>query len=302
MTYDRLTWLLPELRDAGQPVATVSGWESAGRPASTGHSGPYVGVGNHHTGTKTPGAHPTLGLVVRGRADLPGPLCHILLARTGVAWLVASGRANHAGLSNGAGLLATGDGNRQLVGIEVETSGVEQLTKAQRIALPLINAVILRKLGQDQDGVFLHATWSVTGKWDLAESGKTIDLGALRQDVRADLRRLDPPKPSRRETRLPVVDLSRLTHAARLESRRPRRAGDKALYPAGVLLVERELVNAGHLDKRLADGYYGPPTKRAVAAFQRELGYRGDDADGILGATSAVKLGLRGKDSFKVAA
>lgn len=290
MTYQRITWLLPVLRDAGIPVATVSGWESRGRPPSTGDSGPYVGVGNHHTGTKTPGPHPTLGMVTRGRADLPGPLCHILYARDGVAWLVAAGRANHAGLSNGAGLLQPGDGNHQLVGIEVEHDGLSQLTPAQSRGLPRLNAAILRKLEADQRGTFLHATWSVTGKWDLAEDGHTINLPHLRDQVAGELTRLAPRPPSRDRTDLPVVDLSRALRAFKADR---KRRGD-GTYPAGVRLIEAELEALGFLVRRLADdGYAGQPTVDAYKQWQHKLGYRGADADGQPGMTSLVRLGHR---------
>lgn len=301
MTYNRVTWLLPVLRDAGLKVATVSGWEGRGRPASTGNLDP-IAVLNHHTGTKTRGNHPTLGMVTRGRADLPGPLCHILLARNGVPVLVAAGRANHAGLTNGAGILAKGDGNSQLVGIEVETSGYEQMTTQQRAVLPILNAAILRHLGRGLEGAFLHETTSVTGKWDLAEDGETVDLADLRVETGVALARLQPKPASRTDTRLPVVDLSRAVHAFRKEGHRPRTAAGVPLYPDGVRLIETELANAGFLDRRLVDGYAGPPTLRAYQQWQRRLGYRQSDADGIPGATSLVKLGVRGKDSFKVRA
>lgn len=301
MTYDRLTWLLPVLRDGGLDVGVVSGWESRGRPASTGHSGPYHAVGFHHTGTRALGAHPTLGLVVRGRSDLPGPLCHDLLSRTGKVWLVAAGRANHAGLSNGSGRLNTGDGNRQIIGTEVESSGYEKLTAAQLEVIPVLAALKLRHIGEPASSTFLHHTWSTTGKWDLGEQGHTIDLAALRHRVAKALDDLKPPKD--RATTLPTVDLSRLTRAARTESRHRRTPTTTPLYPAGVKLVEAELVNAGLLDKAYAgDGYYGPPTLRAYHQWQTRLGYRGDDATGIPGMTSLVKLGARGKDSFRVKA
>lgn len=301
MSYERATWMLPVLRDAGLQVATVSGWEGRGRPASTGHFAPGY-VGNHHTGTRTLGAHPTLGLVTRGRSDLPGPLCQLLLARDGVFWCVASGRANHAGVSNGTGLLLPGDGNWQMIGIEVETSGFEAMTAAQRRALPIGNAAILRHLGHGAAGAFLHQTWSITGKWDLAENGQTIDLGEFRDQVAGEIRRLEPKKPRRTVTRLPLVDLSRAVHAFRVEGRWPKPNDRRPLYPAGVRLIETELVNAGFLSPKHVDGYAGPPTLRAYALWQRHLGYRQADADGIPGATSLVRLGVRGRDSFKVAA
>lgn len=298
MTYRYATWLLPVLRDAGLTVATVSGWESRGRPPSKGAFAPYA-VGLHHTATKTPGDHPTLGLVTRGRPDLPGPLCQVLLARDGTAWLVAAGRANHAGLSNGAGNLAAGDGNAQLIGVEVETSGHEPLTPAQTAAAPRLTAAILRKLKRDETYTFLHATWSTTGKWDLAANGQTVDLAAMRRLVKAELVRLAPRPADRTRTDLPIVDLSKAVAAFRADPARPQGKGS---YEPGIKLVEAELDALELLPRRYAgDGYAGTLTRDAYAAWQRRLGYRRRDADGIPGTTSLVKLGAR-RARFRVTA
>lgn len=42
-----------------------------------------------------------------------------------------------------------------------------------------------------------------------------------------------------------------------------------------------------------ADGVFGPKTRAAYASWQRSLGYKGTDADGIPGATSLAKLAAR---------
>lgn len=293
VAYTHATWMLPVLRDAGIDVKTVSGWESRGRPPTTGGFDPYA-VGNHHTGTSALGAHPSLGLVTRGRSDLPGPLCQILLARNGVAWLVAAGRANHAGVSSGPGKLKAGDGNWQMVGIEVETSGMEAMTDDQWATLPRINAALLKHMGNGHLYSFLHETWSITGKWDLAEHGHTIDLGEFRDKVRAQINDLTPAPP--RVTTLPTVNMSRLVEAFQVDSRHQRGPKREGRYPKGVKLVEEALADLGLLSRRYAaDGYAGPTTVAAYRQFQRTLGYRGKDADGVPGMTSLVTLGHRGK-------
>lgn len=292
------TWLLPVLRDVGLDVKTVSGWEGRGRPASTGAFAP-VGVLNHHTGTRGVDPHPSLGIITRGRPDLKGPLSQTLLARTSVIWIVAAGRCNHAGGARRSGPIVAGDGNEELIGIEVETSGYQHLTKDQRGALVLANAAILRHLHRDQDWARLHAETSVTGKWDLAEAGHTINAGHLRHDIGVALAALAPPRP--RVTHLPVVDLSRIIHAFRVDSA-ARRDGTPGAYPAGVRLVESALSTAGFLNPKYAgDAYAGPVTIAAYMAHQRHLGYRGTDADGVPGMTSLVKLAAR-RHKFAVAA
>lgn len=92
------------------------------------------------------------------------------------------------------------------------------------------------------------------------------------------------PKPE-----LPKVDLSKLVSAARTD---PHAAQGHQTYAAGVRLVEKALHKLGYLAASYAgDGSYGTKTVAAYAAWQRHLGYHGDDADGIPGKTSLSKLG-----------
>jgi hypothetical protein len=96
------------------------------------------------------------------------------------------------------------------------------------------------------------------------------------------------PKPLPKPTK-PVVDLSKLVSAARSN---PAASGRPVTY-AGVRTVEAALVDAGLLNKRYSDGHFGTTTVSAYAAWQRRLGYRGKDADGIPGKTSLTRLGDR---------
>jgi hypothetical protein len=81
------------LKAEGVTVTLEPGWETAGRDSATGKPfGPVVGVLIHHTvGTNS------LAFVKRGNADLPGPLCHSLLAKSGMHHQISIHRANHAG-------------------------------------------------------------------------------------------------------------------------------------------------------------------------------------------------------------
>jgi peptidoglycan hydrolase-like protein with peptidoglycan-binding domain len=118
MTYS-LTWLLPVLRGAGLKVAEVPGWtERACRPGARGEMGRIEGVICHHTATTAGGNLPSLGTLLRGRSDVPGPLAQLALARDGTYHLIAAGRCNHAGTGEGVFRKVSGNGN--YIGIEAE--------------------------------------------------------------------------------------------------------------------------------------------------------------------------------------
>jgi hypothetical protein len=80
----------------------------------------------------------------------------------------------------------------------------------------------------------------------------------------------------------PAVRLHRVVEAAR----HPRRE----VAPANVRRVQRCLVARGLLTEGRVTGIYGASTRDAVHRFQRSIGFRGPDADGILGVTSGTRL------------
>jgi hypothetical protein len=88
-----LTWLAEVLEDAGLKVAEVAGWRTRGR----GDVGSIKGIVCHHTAGPHTGNMPSLGVITIGRPDLAGPLAQLGLGRDGTFYVVAAGRANHAG-------------------------------------------------------------------------------------------------------------------------------------------------------------------------------------------------------------
>jgi hypothetical protein len=110
----RDTGIAARLRAAGLNVVEVPGWQTRG-------SADFAPRGSvdHHTAGPLSGNAPSLNTVVKGRADLPGPLCNVLVARDGTCYVVAAGRANHAGTGGWAGL----SGNRSVFGVERENTG-----------------------------------------------------------------------------------------------------------------------------------------------------------------------------------
>jgi hypothetical protein len=137
-----LTWLPEILEDAGLKVAEQPGWRTRGR----GDAGPIKGVMCRHTAGPAQGIMPSLGVITNGRSDLPGPLAQLGLGRDGTLFVVAAGRANHAGRGMWQGIST---GNASFIGIEAENTGraddpwpAVQLDANRRAV-----AALLKKLG-----------------------------------------------------------------------------------------------------------------------------------------------------------
>ena len=111
----RAPWLADALRAEGVKVVEEPGWRDRGSATFN-----PKGVICHHTAGPAKGDAPSLGVCINGRPGLPGPLCQIVLARSGTAHVIASGRANHAGLGGWRGL----EGNTSVFGIEAENTGL----------------------------------------------------------------------------------------------------------------------------------------------------------------------------------
>lgn len=121
------------------------------------------------------------------------------------------------------------------------------------------------------------------------DPGKTFPWDRFFNEYREEIGSRTPT-----DTTLPSVSLRLIREAARVD---PPRADYLARYPSGTKLVERALVLDGNLSRTYADkvGHFGSMTVKAYAHWQRELGYSGDDADGIPGRTSLTKLGAKHK-------
>lgn len=195
MTYLWQRWLADEFRAAGLDVVEVEGWKNRGRPASTGHFDPEGASTAHHTGVLSSKHNPAPGLsvLVGGRSDLPGPLCHWATAYDGKIYVIAAGRANHAGRVGKAGesgMPLGSDGNSLALGNEVITNGTQALPKAQREAIAIAHAVVLLHFSKNKFWVHRHEDISATGKWDLGQIGTS----RLRDEVQGALNKLKAKK------------------------------------------------------------------------------------------------------------
>jgi N-acetylmuramoyl-L-alanine amidase/Putative peptidoglycan binding domain len=243
-----LTWLAQVLKAAGLKVAEQPGWENRGR----GPMGTVRGVICHHTAGPKAGIMPSLKVITQGRSDLPGPLCQLGLGRDGTWFVVAAGRANHAGGGSWKGITT---GNSSFIGIEAENMGTaaDPWPAVQMDSYKRGVAAILKKLGADESMCAGHKEYALPkGR----KSDPSFDMNDFRKGVAAILGGRAPIPP-------PI--------AAKDSSDRPtlRRgaAGD---------LVKIIQAMVGVAD----DGAFGGKTEAAVRAFQSD---RGLVPDGIVG-------------------
>lgn len=226
----RALWLPDKLRTFGLVVHEVDGWQTRGSSVFYPR-----GVVCHHTASHAGSDHPALGICTNGRSDLAGPLCNVLLARNGDCYVVASGRANHAGTGGWRGLT----GNTSVLGIEAENNGVgEPWPAAQIDAYLRLCAAMCEGGGFNASMVCYHREWAPSRKIDPAGPGIPQDGNEWRARVAA-------------------------THA----SPPPLTDAQKAL----IFLNAKK--KAGVLPE-LGKGHHRRPHRRAVAKLQQLLGMR----------------------------
>lgn len=173
-------------RSYGLEVYTVRGWEQRGKPFP---ARPQVVVG-HHTATSmsAKGDIPTLSVLRDGRSDLPGPLCQVGLSRSGVVWVIASGKANHAG----RGRWGSVSDSASTVGIEAEHDGKAGWSPRQLDAFDRCVAALLDGLGLTADAYCGHREWALPAG---RKPDPTCDLDAQRRRVHRLLAAQDTPVP-----------------------------------------------------------------------------------------------------------
>lgn len=181
----------------GLVVVAHKGWETHERDDETGKAfGPVHGVMVHHTAGLN-----AENLCWSGRADLPGPLCHLYIDKKGRVTLMSAGRANHAGLGDRdvfnavkaesytsrppAPNEANTDGNDSFYGFECENlgTGKDPWPQVQYIAMVRASSAICRHYGWSAKSVIGHLEWT-NQKID----PKGFGMVAFRTDVAACLR------------------------------------------------------------------------------------------------------------------
>lgn len=151
------------LRAKGLTVVEISGWQTRGDAVLD-----PEGSVDHHTASPLGTNAPSLGVCINGRSDLPGPLCHVLIARDNTCYVIASGRANHAGEGGQWGIT----GNSHVYGVEHENTGTgtEPWREDQRHTAALVHAALLEGIPNAAwRRVCEHKDWAPTrkiDKWD----------------------------------------------------------------------------------------------------------------------------------------
>lgn len=243
MTYS-LIWMPDVLLKAGLKVATTDGWQERG----VGEMGTVRGVLCHHTAGPLHGNMPTLGALIQGRSELRGPLAQLGLGRDGTFYVVAAGRANHAGKGTWQGAV---NGNASFIGIEAENTGRANDQPWPEVQLDAYRRGVAALLGY----LHLPATACAGHKEYALPRGRkpdpSFDMDAFRAGVAALLGGTLSPPPL-----IPAIEPSRPGKDPRPTLRRG------ATGASLTFLLERlGLPSAGTFDA---------PTEAAVRAFQRK--------------------------------
>lgn len=289
-----LSWLAQVLKDAGLNVAEQPGWQSRGR----GPMGNVKGVICHHTAGPKSGIMPSLTVVTNGRPGLDGPLAQLGLGRDGTWFVIAAGRANHAGVGAWKGITA---GNTSFIGIEAENQGIpaDPWPDAQVDSYKKGCAALLKKLGADVSMCIGHKEWAPKRKID-----PSFDMEAFRAGVAALMAGGAPaPKPSPPEPAPPKPAPPKPAPPPPVPPKPIPPKDDRPMLRSGASGVAVRIVQAA---VRVAvDGIFGAATEAAVRQFQRDHKLA---ADGIVGplcwaqidrALPLLRVGDRG-DAVKI--
>ena len=163
---------------SGLRVVLVPGWRTRTRPGGMAAGAPD-GVVVHHTATsaRAAGNYPTMGIIKGGRDDgLKGPLAQLGLGRDGTVYVVAAGRANHAGRTD-----TTAASNSHAIGIEAEHPGVGPWPEQQYKAYVALCAALADHYGLPTSRVRGHKEVAVPHgrkndpNFDMAEFRRAVD-------------------------------------------------------------------------------------------------------------------------------
>ena len=262
------------LRAAGLNVVEVAGWQGRGSDSFN----PRGSV-DHHTAGPRSGNAPSLGVVVNGRSDLPGPLCNVLVGRDNTCYVVAAGRANHAGSGGWKGLV----GNSSVFGVERENvgTGAEPWRPDQTETAAKVHAALISAHGANPSLVCEHKEWAPTRKIDAFG----VDGNQMRAMVNAYLHNaINPSHP----VQVPPADPSAIAFLKSLnEAAKKKPTLKRGSKGAAVTDLQQNLNIIVGQRVIPVDGKFGPTTERWVKQFQKDHGL---PADGVVGYQTWLQI------------
>lgn len=277
----RQLWLVDAAKRAGLEVAECAGWRERGSDSFNPN-----GIVCHHTGGANTGDMPSLRVLLEGRSDLSGPLCNYGLSRSGKVYVVAAGRANHAGRGGWQGMV----GNSSVVGIEAENNGGQPWPEAQLDAYTRLCAAITRKLSGSPQFCCSHKEWaSPPGR---KVDPHSINMNSFRTAIADHLRSNPTPQPApptagddfARKVRTMLPTLTEGAGAGE----RANQAHYVKILQALLVVAARDLVADAN---RFIDGQMSNVTVGVLRTWQGRTGKLA--ADGVCGpATWAWLVGV----------
>ncbi|WP_405664982.1 peptidoglycan-binding protein [Streptomyces sp. NBC_01166] len=286
--------LLAALHAEGVSVVEYADWRTHNRNHK-GAWGPLNGVMIHHTVSS--GTDASVELCYNGHSALPGPLCHGVIDKAGTVHLVGNGRANHAGGGDPVvlqrviaedygdrppapqeheGSAGSVDGNARFYGFECVNlgDGEDPWPAAQLDAIERVSAAVCRAHGWSARSVIGHLEWS---DWKVDPRGFTMP--ALRDRIATRLSGPASGTPADRPadgTSAPAYQPFPGTSFFSGRTSSPV-----------ITAMGRRLVAEGCSSYAVGPGpRWTDADRRSYAAWQRKLGFRGSDADGVPGRTS----------------
>lgn len=172
----RVLELADKLRARGLTVVEVAGWKTRGIEFPNRPDGAI----RHWTAGPATGNTPSLNICTNGRSDLPGPLCNTFQSRAvdangyDIVYLVASGKANHAGTGGWNGMTS----NYSVLGLEIEWSGPNEafanVRKRKLTSELIMRAMMDCAAGTNDNDCCEHREWAPTRKIDTNLSGDEL--------------------------------------------------------------------------------------------------------------------------------
>ncbi len=170
----RLTHLPTAIRDHGVDVVELAGWQGRGIEFPR---APLGGIDHWTVGAPT-GELPSAAILTYGRSDLLGPLCNVARGRRvgnrrARAFMVASGKANHAGRGRLSTSRGVADSNYDLFGLEVEYRPWSEPIRDEDLDVDArIHAAAAQVCGYTPD--------DVVGHWEYATpAGRKVDRNTV---------------------------------------------------------------------------------------------------------------------------